>query len=291
MAGEIDIKTLQITDLATLQERKRLAGGGTEPLPTQTSAHNIVTVEMPKEQIIRQYSPGGLKDERGVKYSKAMRGASSLDEQKNSRFRLNELTRGPLSVEAEEEARIESEVERRLADRLEATREKARAEAYEAGFAEGKGNARAEVLAELKPVVDRFDGVVNSFENMRHEIFKANEEFLIRMVYSLAKHVLLRELKEDTGYTKRLITQLLERQGTRENIKIYLGNEEYSSAEALKGSLAQALGQLNNITVELDPSIASRGCRVETEFGDIDAQIDVQIQNIAQALGVGAPQA
>lgn len=292
---EPHIRDIKVTDLASINEKKKATGGFNDggisaPGGTRVGGHNIVTITVDHEQKISSFEPESLAKSSGVRYSQAMRGAANLDNQKNTRFRLNELTRGPLSVEAEEEVRIEGEVERRLGIKLEEIREKTRAEAHQEGLSKGKEDARAEILAEYKPVIERFENLLAAIESSRAEVFKANEDFLIKLVHRVAKHVLLRELKEDPEYTKRLIIQLLERIGTKENIKIFVGEAEYSSAEALKGSLAQSLGQLKNITVDLDQSISNRGCRVETEFGDIDAQIEVQIQSIAQALGVETKQ-
>lgn len=282
---EIKVTKIKITDLATLRDQRKASGAAPTGETSKLGGHSIVTIPAPKEQAITAFEPGDLKDRRGVKYSEAMKGVD-MSTQKNARFRLNDLVRGPLSVEAEEEARVEAEVERRLALKIDEAREKARQEGYDEGFKLGKDDARKEVLAACKPDMERFAAFLSELEAMRGEIFKANEEYLIRMVYRLANHVLLRELKEDAEYVKRLVSQLLERLGTRENIKIFVGEAEYSSAEALKEGLAQSVGQLKNLSIELDASIAGRGCRVETEFGEVDAQIEVQIQNIAQALGV-----
>ena len=288
---EPTIRDIKVTDLASLTEKRKATGafndGGISATPgTRVGGHNIVTISVDHEQKVSSFEPESLSKKGGVRYSEAMRGASNLDNQKNTRFRLNELTRGPLSVEAEEEVRIESEVERRLAIKLEAIREKTRLEAHQEGLDKGRVDARTEILAEYKPVIERFESLLATLDGAREEVFKANEDFLIKLVHRLAKHVLLRELKEDVDYTKRLVTQLLERIGTKENIKIFLGESEIYSAEALKGSLAQSMGQLKNITVELDSNITSRGCRIETEFGDIDARLEVQIENLAQVLGV-----
>ena len=121
---------------------------------------------------------------------------------------------------------------------------------------------------------------------MGQEVFRANEEYLIRMVYRLVSMVVLKELNEDAEYIKRLVGQLFDRVGTKENVKIYLGSEEYSAAEQLKAGLAQSFGELKNISIEVDSKI-TQGCRIETDFGEVDARIEMQLQNIAQAIGVG----
>ncbi|MBI3556915.1 MAG: hypothetical protein HY074_11680 [Deltaproteobacteria bacterium] len=141
-------------------------------------------------------------------------------------------------------------------------------------------------MTQSAPRLKAFESLLASFEGMRGEIFKANEEFFVHMVHQLTKTVILRELKDEAGYTRRLALHILDRLGTRENIKIFIGAEEQSSVEALKDGLAQTLGQLKNVAIEVDPSIKSGGCRVETEFGEVDGRIEVQLQSIANGLGV-----
>ena len=38
------------------------------------------------------------------------------------------------------------------------------------------------------------------------------------------------------------------------------------------------------VTIAADPRVPRGGCRVESEFGDIDAGVDAQIQEMARAL-------
>lgn len=283
-----------ITDIVVRDMSSVKANPGANYTPkggqsTRVAGQNIVTIEMPKEQAVHTFEPGRLHDTKGLKYSDVVKSIPEGRAASSSRFRINELTRGPLSVEAEEEERIETEVQARLAARLEEMREQVRSEAYDAGFNSGRQEARAEVLAVAQPKIDAFMQMVGEFESMKTAIFKANEQFLLHMINQIAESVILRELKDDADYVKRLALSLLERIGTRENVKIFIGEAEQNAIEALKAGLAQTLGELKNISVEVDSSITHGGCRVETEFGEIDARINTQIQNIAAGLGVDKP--
>ncbi|MBI2606801.1 MAG: hypothetical protein HYW49_12050 [Deltaproteobacteria bacterium] len=251
---------------------------------SSTAAHSIVTIPMPKTHVIEEYKPGKLQDRKGVRYSDVHRTFSDDSARKNSRFRLSELTRGPLSVEAEEEARIQFEVKQRLDEELEHRARQTRDYAYREGYEAGKLAARDEVMKAAKPGFDRFEALTENFEDLRFDVFKANEELLIRMVYGIAKMVTLKELVEDKDYIRRLVEHLLERLGTRENIKVYVGTEAFLAAEQLRADLAQTIGQLKNISIELDPEIQDPGCRIESDFGEVDARIEVQLRNIASVL-------
>lgn len=246
--------------------------------------HNIVTMPTPKTSVVDSYSPGSLKDTRGIRYSEVKNAFATETTRKNSRFAVSDLARGPLSIAEEEEARIQSEIQRRLDKKLEAIREEVKSEAYREGHAAGQEAAKAQVLEAAKPQLEQFQKLVSLFEGAKTELFKANEQLLLKIITQVAKSIVLRELKEDTDYTKRLVINLLERLGTRENIKIYVSTQVFSAVEGLKRDLAQSLGQLKNITIEADPEIEDMGCRVETEFGEVDADIAIQLKSIEEQL-------
>jgi flagellar assembly protein FliH len=283
------ITDVQITDLSQIQAKvalNRIAMPMPEGKGTNIGGQNIVSMAVPEGQTIESFEPSKLKSIKSLRYSEVKQGAINYDVQKSSRFKLSELARGPLSVEVEEEERIEREIQARLKERFESIKDEVTKQAYEAGFSKGTEEAKKEFLTQMKPRIDQFEGLLQDLEISKTEIYKANEEFLIRLINRMAKAVILRELKEDTDYTKRLILQILDRLGTKDNIKIFVGEKAISSAEAIKEGLAQSLGQLKNVAIELDSSITHRGCRVETEFGEVDARIDVQIENLAKTLGV-----
>lgn len=283
------ITDIKITDLASLQKKKEAESAAPKASrPQRVGGQNIVTVEVPKQKTVESYEPHGVSDTKGVRYSEVLGGVADPTIRKNARFRISELARGPLSVEAEEEARIEAEIQARLEKRLKDIRDEVTQAAHAAGFDQGRKEGKQEVLTQSKPALESFQAMLSDFEHAKVEIFKANEEFLIHMVHQLAKAVILRELKEDSDYTKRLVLHILDRVGTRENVKIFVSEKVFSAAEQLKEGLAQSLGELKNVSVELDSDLTNRGCRVETDFGEVDAKIDNQIQNIAQTLGVVA---
>lgn len=251
------------------------------------SSHNIVTVPIPKTHMVDEYEPGKLRDSAGIKYSEVSKNFSQgSGDRKNSRFKLNELTKGPLSVLEEEELRIRDEVDRRVQEELTRLSETAKKEGYEAGFEAGKAQATQQTLDAAKPMVENFQAMITEFDSQREMIFKANEDLIGKMVYWIAKMVTLKELKEDQDYTRRLILNLLDRIGTRENIKIFVGMQVYSAAEKLKQDLAQSLGQLKNISIELDSTITDLGCRLETDFCEVDARIATQLENCGETFDV-----
>lgn len=287
----VKITDVDIVDLKrAAQQRDKISEAAKFEQPVKgavssnVGGHNIVTVPLAAKQQIESFSPGKIKDKKGVKYKDLQK--RFPENRQNSRFQISELARGPLSVNREEELRIQKEIAKRLNEQLGKVREEVKKEAFETGFEEGKKLGQQEVLAASKPMLSSLERLIKQFESMSLDVFRANEEFLIHMVYRLAKSIILREIKEDKDYVRRLTETVLERLGTRENIKVFVSPKEISATQTLKQDLAQNLGELKNISIEIDSEIETAGCRIETDFGEVDARIEVQLENLAQTLGV-----
>lgn len=204
--------------------------------------------------------------------------------QKDNRFSLNSLLREPLSVEQEEQRVIEE----RVKTQVEAVTEKAKSEAaaigYRDGLAKGHEEAFMKFQVESKERMAEFEKLMASAEEAKREIFRANERFLVEMVFRIARMVLLRELTTDREYILRLCTELIERVGVRENIKLGISAEDAQTLSMLKEGIEKKLGAMSNLSIEVSNQIARGGCTVETQWNAIDASIDGALKGIADSL-------
>lgn len=201
------------------------------------------------------------------------------------RFSLHPASRKGLGIETEEhrhlEGRINEEVERRLAD----LREAARAEGFEQGRGEGEALVMKELTEKTQPVFDHFQKVVAEFEGAKEEIYHANEDFLIQLVFQVAKQVILREVKTDHEYVKNLCVQLVEKIGAKDHVKIKIGKDDFDQIETIREHLKQQFVDLKNIQIDVSEEFTSGGCKVETDLARINASVETQLQLISQALG------
>lgn len=210
--------------------------------------------------------------------------------QRDRRFSLNSLLRDPLSVEQEEQRAIEERVQARVDTMVVNAKELAAEVGYKEGLRIGYEEAFRKVREEAKSSLQRFDQLVNEAENAKKEIFKANERFLIELVFRIAKSVILRDLSDDPEYILRIATELVERVGVRDNLKIRIHTEDAKTIDMLKGGLEKTYGTLNNLTIESSNQVPQGSCLVETEWNAIEARVEDQLQAIYGSLtgkGVG----
>ena len=123
---------------------------------------------------------------------------------RDNHFSVNPLLRDPLAIEAEEQRVIDARVE----EQVETVREYARAEGekngYETGLKRGRDEAYAEFKEEAAEKLKSFESFVETFESLKNEIFKANERFLMELVFRVARMVTLKDLSTDADYVVRL---------------------------------------------------------------------------------------
>jgi flagellar biosynthesis/type III secretory pathway protein FliH len=259
----------------------------------ELDGQRIVKVETPSSQQVSSFEPAALSAKGKGDYSATRKKFGSLAAtdaarasraQKDVRFSLSPLLRKPLSVEEEEKRAIEEKVRARVAAKADEVREMARTQGYEEGLKKGYEEAFKRFQQEGAERLARFERLLAETEQAKQEIFRANERYLIELVFRIGRMVLLRELKTDRELILRLATELIERVGVRENIRIKINPDDQATIEMLKAGIEQSMGAMKNLTIEVSNQIKGGGCAVETEWNAIDASIETQLQGLYDSL-------
>ena len=67
-------------------------------------------------------------------------------------------------------------------------------------------------------------------------------------------------------------------------LTLHVSPTDYENLSAQINRLAETLGGLAPSAVVADPTITPGGCRVKTRFGEIDNQIEAQLERIQDEL-------
>jgi flagellar biosynthesis/type III secretory pathway protein FliH len=89
-----------------------------------------------------------------------------------------------------------------------------------------------------------------------------------------------REVSVDPTAMLTMMRVVLERVSDAARVSVRLNPADH---QAVTAALADA-PMSDQVTVTADPRVPRGGCKVESEYGDIDAGVDAQIQEIARAL-------
>jgi flagellar assembly protein FliH len=237
---------------------------------------------------IKPFKPRNLGESDPVDYRDVKKRFGTLantESGSTSHFNLHPASKKLLGVEKEERTHIEGMVRAEVDARLDELKEQAFQRGLEEGREEGKVLAEQEHRARMLPLEERFSGLITEFEELKKELHAANESFLISLVFQVGKQVLLRELQTDRDYVKRLTTQVVEKVGAKDHIRIRIGRQDAEMLEQIKDHLKVQLPDLKNIQIEAVEDVALGGCKVETDLSRMNASVETQLAAIEKALG------
>ncbi len=211
---------------------------------------------------------------------------------RDSRFQMSPIVKERLGISSEERRIIDERVEAELSALRDQAREQAHAEGLAQGREEGKAEALAAYQSEAAEKIEKIHALVHEFEALRGSIYEASERMLVDLMFRLSRMLFLKELPQDRQYVLRLAKNLVERVGTRENIRLRLNRRDLELLDELHAGLSKEFANLTNLSIEVDPQVRGGGVHLETRWNAIDASVDTQLEKVFEALfGVGSANA
>jgi flagellar assembly protein FliH len=199
---------------------------------------------------------------------------------KGSSFKVNPIVeeyRGFKEQESREyEERVEEEVKRRLAEIQD--------EAFKVGFDEGVNQGREEVFVQMRSVVDQklenFSQMITAVLTTQEDILAKQKTEMYLLLRTLAKWIVLRELKEDGKYIERLLEKLLLEMQVRSNLLIQVNTNDFSQMPEILEHVQGRLGEIKNVRIEMDAHVSVNGIVVESDNGIINASMEEQFKSL-----------
>lgn len=212
--------------------------------------------------------------------------ATTSDGKRENRFMLSQLAKSAFSITKEEEDLMEKRVEERVESLAQKTREDAFKQGYADGVKDGHEAAFKKAEVETSKRLAQIDLLISAMEKAKLELFEANRQFLMDVVYRVSKMILLKELATDKEYLVRLTRELIEKTGLRDNLIVKIHPSDANAMDHLRAGLVKSFGNLTNLTIELTDQVEAGGCILETEWGAIDATLQTQLGQLLGSLDV-----
>jgi flagellar assembly protein FliH len=103
---------------------------------------------------------------------------------------------------------------------------------------------------------------------------------MVQLALAVARRIVRREVSLDQDLLLAMMRVALDRLSDAARVTVRLNPAEHDAVAA--GLSGQASG--NHVTIVADARVARGGCRLESDYGEIEAGVDAQIQEIARAL-------
>ncbi|MFW6288696.1 MAG: flagellar assembly protein FliH [Spirochaetota bacterium] len=186
--------------------------------------------------------------------------------------------------DAESEAsRIVSEAEQKAADitrEAERRAQDAEEDARRAGFEEGREKGFEEGQAEHERLVERLHVIINKAIDRRNEIIEESETQIVNLVVQIAKKVVKVISENQRNVVVNNVVQALRKLKEKTDVIIRVNIEDLEMVTSHVQDIIERVEREHHITVAEDSTVDPGGAIIETDFGEIDARIASQLQEI-----------
>ena len=153
-------------------------------------------------------------------------------------------------------------------------------DAFAKGFAQGE-RAGAEAAAKRgEAMLRRLTQTLEEITGLREQMIRQTEEQMVRLALGVARRIVHREVTIDRDLLIAMARVALDRLGESAKVTVRLNPEDF---QATIGAQAAAWHG-THVAVVADARVVRGGCRIDSDFGALDAGIDAQIQELAHAL-------
>jgi flagellar assembly protein FliH len=153
-------------------------------------------------------------------------------------------------------------------------------EAYQRGEEQGKVEGWEEGRAEADRIIDRLHLIVAKSIDRRNEIITESESQLVGLVLTIAKKVVKVLTENQRNVVVNNVLQALRKLKSKTDVIIRVNIIDLKvTTEHIKEILSR-IERVGNVSVLEDATVDPGGCIIETDFGEIDARIASQLQEI-----------
>lgn len=157
-------------------------------------------------------------------------------------------------------------------------------DAYEKGFIQGEKDGFELGEKKANKVIENIEKLFNEMSSFKQEILKQHEKEILDLIFAIAEKIVHHLTKFDEGGVKEAVFNALNLAIEKSKIVLNVNPEDYDYIEELRPDLFKKYKELKSITVTSDPSITRGGCFLKTQYGDVDARIETQLEKIYQCL-------
>jgi flagellar assembly protein FliH len=153
-------------------------------------------------------------------------------------------------------------------------------DAFAKGFAQGERAGSEAAKERGEAMLRRLTQTIEELTTLRTHMIQQTERQMVQLALAVARRIVHREVSLDQDLLIAMARVALERLGESARVTVRLHPEEFEATAA--GRAAEWTGTA--VEVVADARVGRGGCRVESDFGMMDAGVDAQIQELARAL-------
>jgi flagellar assembly protein FliH len=153
-------------------------------------------------------------------------------------------------------------------------------QAHEKGLSEGIRKGRALQKQETLQGVQALTTLIDEVTGLKKSMLEAAEEQILQLVLAVAEKLIHMEITTNREVIQSVLKAAMRNIVDRENMKVRVHPQDYQYLLEIKSDFLQSFDGIRNIVFEEDSSILRGGAIIETTFGEVDARLDQQYNEI-----------
>jgi flagellar assembly protein FliH len=154
----------------------------------------------------------------------------------------------------------------------------------EAAYLQGKEEGLQQANERFESSLEIFAQGIEEVSRLRETLLQNSTHDMLRLVMSIARQVIHCELSVNREVILATLGKALNAAVRSDSYQIKVNPEDLALVTEKKPFFLASINGLKNIVFEADPQIAQGGCLVESEFGEVDATIESQLEEIRRTL-------
>ena len=154
------------------------------------------------------------------------------------------------------------------------------AQARDRGYEEGRNKGYDEGKEEVSRLINSLNRIISATIERRNGIIKNVEQQLMMIVLLIARKVIKTISEHQKGVVMHNIREALYKVRGRTDVVIRVNIEDLELTTEHKEEFLKLMDDIKNVTILEDSTVDRGGCIIETDFGNIDARMASQFQEI-----------
>ena len=184
-----------------------------------------------------------------------------------------EQTVDQAEVFKKEQEAIRRETEELVA-KANAEKERIEQEAYQKGFARGEEEGRVAGQKEFDEKISQALQLISSLTQKRDQVGKQYEEDLLVLVKTMVDRLVSHEVSVNPLVIQACLHKALQYVVEDSTVMVHLHGDDFQRIKEMSLQDPTLLEGTNRVELIEDPAISQGGCRLQTDFGEIDATLE-----------------
>lgn len=184
------------------------------------------------------------------------------------------------------EARLQSEDAQRAAGEQarQAGFESGRKQGLEQGRQEGRAEAVREFGQKTATLVQSLEGLVRALEEGRKELSRRGRDELLDLACRVAGRIVHAAAQTDTTCIRETVARAIELSASRVGLNMRLHPRDLEAVREFLPALHTRFADLEPVKLVADESVHPGGCVLATREGNIDADLQTQLDELTRQL-------